>query len=224
MRNRLFGPLSLSIVVVLAACAADPSPYAQTTGGGDAPVAKGETHRFAFDEAASVPARFEAILGDWKVEPAADAPSPGNVLAQRGEFVSPDFPRIVVRDLTFTNAHVKVRCAMLDGDIDQACGLMFRFRDSDNYYVTRANAREGNVRLYRVVAGERQQFGTHDVPVAAGSWHTLEAEAHGDVLKVIWDGQEIMSERDTTFTRGKVGLWTKADSRTAFDDFEATEL
>jgi hypothetical protein len=75
-----------------------------------------------------------------------------------------------------------------------------------------------------VVAGDRQQFAAADLPVQAHDWHTLEATAEGTRIRISFDGKEIISADDGTFAMGKVGLWTKADSITSFDDFEATEL
>ena len=143
-------------------------------------------------------------------------------MRQLGSFGDPDFPRIIVEDLTFADLTVRVRCKPERGGTDRACGLMFRLKDSDDYYVTRANALEANVRLYRVVHGDRQQFASADLPVTSGEWHTLEAHARGSSLTVKWDDKQVISATDDTFQRGKIGLWTKADSVTAFDDLEAT--
>jgi hypothetical protein len=198
------------------------SPYTMTNGGADNPAPKGVPQKIDFEAAPAggLPADFAHVLGDWTVEQSNGT----KILKQTGEFETDDFPRIILKDLAFTNVHVKVRCAMHDGDTDRACGIMFRVRDSDNYYITRANTLEDNVRLYRVVGGDRQQFANADLPVQAHDWHTLEAFAEGTKLRVLYDGREIISAEDATFASGKVGLWTKADSITSFDELEATEL
>jgi hypothetical protein len=208
--------------VALAACSASETPFTMTDGGADTPAAKGQPKKVDFESASpgALPGDFAHVLGDWTVE----ATSGGKILRQVGEFETPDFPRVILKDVSFTNVHVKVRCSMEDGDTDRACGIMFRVKDSSNYYVTRANTLENNVRLYRVVNGDRQQFAGIDVPVQAHDWHTLEGFAEGTKLRVVFDGKEILSSEDSTFSAGKVGLWTKADSITSFDDFEATEL
>lgn len=98
---------------------------------------------------------------------------------------------------------------------------MFRYRDENNYYITRANALENNIRLYRVVNGRRQQFAGWDGKVTSVVWHTYEVEAQGDHFQVFWDGQKVIDARDETFSgAGKVGVWTKADSVTYFDDLK----
>lgn len=213
----------LLYISALAACQ-KPAPTNFTTGGGEVPAEKGRTYQWRFDDATagSLPADLINVLGDWKVDSDASAPSAPNVMRQKGRFGDPDFPRVVIRDLKFTDLTVRVRCRPESGGTDQACGLMFRLRDSDNYYVTRANALEGNVRLYRVVAGDRQQFASANAAVASGQWHTLEATARGQTLTVSWDGAAVINATDATFDKGKIGLWTKADSVTAFDDLEAT--
>ena len=219
MKNQIIGSLFL---LALAGCSADPSPYLQTDGGANNAAQRGETRRFDFQAAApgALPTDFINVLGSWSV---ADGPD-GRALTQHGEYESPDFPRIVLRDVAFTNVRVKVRCAMQGGETDRACGLMFRFRDSDNYYIVRANALEDNVRLYKVVGGERRQFGEKAMSVVSNVWHTLEATAEGQRIRILYDNQTIIDANDGELTTGKVGLWTKADSLTAFDDFEATEL
>jgi 3-keto-disaccharide hydrolase len=208
-------------VSVLAGACTKPTPTTFTTGGDDVPTEPGRTYRWSFDDAAlgALPEPLINVLGDWRIEVADGAPS--KVLRQTGSYKNPDFPRVVVKGLTFTDLDLRVRCRPETGDTDRACGLMFRLKDSDNYYVTRANALEGNVRLYRVVDGDRKQFASADLDVIAGRWHTLEATARGTRLTVSWDGKQVIDATDDTFARGKIGLWTKADSVTAFDDLEA---
>src|SRR5262249_54028269 len=146
-----------------------------------------------------------------------------NVLRQTGEFYNADFPRVLVNDLTFTNATVRVKCRPEDGDTDRACGLVFRAHDSDNYYLTRANALEGNVNFYKVVSGSRMEITGANRNVTSGQWHTLEAGTNGDEIVVRWDGEEVIRSHDGDYAKGKFGVWTKADSITSFDDLEGVE-
>jgi len=215
--------LALTSTALLVACQ-KPTPTHRTTGGQEVPAEAGLTYRWTFDDVAvgSLPVNFINVLGDWKAVAEGSAPSTPNVMRQSGRFGGPDFPRVVIEDLTFNDLTLRVRCRPESGEIDQACGLMFRLKDSDNYYITRANALEGNVRLYRVVNGNRQQFASADTEVTSGQWHTLEVRARGPELSVSWDGRGVISASDSKFERGKIGLWTKADSVTAFDDLEAT--
>jgi hypothetical protein len=124
-----------------------------------------------------------------------------------------------VKDLRLRNVDVRVRCKPISGKVDQACGLVFRVRDADNYYLTRANALESNVRLYFVRSSRREQIATYNGKVASGSWHELRAVAVGDHIEVHWDGARVIDQHDSTFPdAGSVGVWTKADSVTEFDD------
>ncbi len=209
--------------MLILGCGGTKMPVMVTTGGADIPAEVGRTYRWSFDDAqpGPLPADFVNILGDWQVVPDGNAPSGPNVLRQTRKYDDPNFPRFAVKDLTFANLTVRARCRPESGDDDQACGLLFRLQDHDNYYVTRANALEDNVRLYHVVGGERAELASADLKVERGKWHSLEATARGDQLTVSWDGRQVLSARDGRFAKGKIGLWTKADSVTAFDDFEA---
>ncbi len=220
MRARALA-LGVGLLLVLGGCGGSEDEDAIPSG--ETAASPGETYRWSFDDvsAGGLPSDFTSLLGDWSVEEEGTAPSRPNVLRQKGAFADPEFPRLVVEGLAFTDLTVRVRCRPEAGKMDEACGLMFRVEGSDDYYVARANALEGNVRLYRVVDGDREEFGSADVPVTAGEWHTLEASAAGSTLTVSWDGAEVISESDDTFPRGGIGLWSKADSVTAFDDLEA---
>jgi hypothetical protein len=117
---------------------------------------------------------------------------------------------------------VSVACKAVAGKVDQACGVVARFADKDNYYIARANALENNVRLYHVVAGRRVQFAGTNHAVSSGQWHTLALEIKGAHFRISFDGKLLFEADDKTFTgAGKVGLWTKADSVTHFDNFTA---
>ena len=109
------------------------------------------------------------------------------------------------------------------GKEDQGGGLVWRARDASNYYVTRYNPLEDNFRLYKVVAGKRTQLATADVKLPPG-WHKLTVRMEGDHITCSLDGKVLLNVRDSTFPdAGKVGLWTKADARTEFDDLLLVE-
>src|SRR5262249_42006441 len=118
----------------------------------------------------------------------------------------------------YADVDVSVKGKPMAGKIDQGIGLVFRFRDPKSYYVVRANALENNFRLYRMVNGKRIQFAGANVKVATGQWHTLRVVAQGDRIVCYYDGKKLIDAHDKTYTTGKVGLWTKADSVIAFDD------
>ena len=115
---------------------------------------------------------------------------------------------------------MEVKFKPVSGQEDQAGGVIWRCQDPDNYYIARANALENNVRIYHFIKGKRTQFKGANLPVAANQWHTLRVNFSGNRFTVIFNSKELFQADDNTFPdSGKVGLWTKADSVTLFDDF-----
>ena len=164
--------------------------------------------------------------GKWVVEALKDAPSGGKALGQvDNDDTSARYPLAVTATGFPPDVKVSVKCKAVSGDTDQACGVVFRYQDENNYYITRSNVLEGNVRLYHVKDGKRTQFASWDGKVAGNVWHELTAEARGDTLRVHFNGQKVIDAKDDTFPAGgKVGLWTKADSVVYFDDLRITSL
>lgn len=158
--------------------------------------------------------------GRWVVWPQGDAPNGANVLAQvDGDSTEFRFPVAVADEPRLADVRLAVRCKPVMGALDQSCGLVFRYQDARNYYVARANALERNIRFYKVADGLRQQLAGWSGPVTSGVWHELVVEARGEQVAVFWDGQRVLEAQDQTFREpGRIGLWTKADSVTYFDD------
>ena len=137
------------------------------------------------------------------------------------------FPVAVRSDVTAADVDLSVRFKPISGRVDQAAGLVWRYRDQDNYYIVRANALEDNVVLYKVekgkridlpVKGEGRTYGKK-AEVPAAQWSTLRVVARGRLFEVYFNGTKLYEVEDATFTQpGKVGVWTKADSVTQFDD------
>ena len=155
------------------------------------------------------------------VQKEKDAPSGGQVLAQvDADYTDYRFPVAVANQPLLRDLQLSVRCKPVSGKVDQACGVVFRYRDENNYYVARANALEDNVTIYHTIKGKRVSFKNIDTKVAAGVWHTLRVEFEGNKFAVIFDGKKVIEATDDSFSDGgKVGVWTKADSVTLFDDF-----
>ena len=153
----------------------------------------------------------------WTIEPDASAPSKPNVLKQSG---SGTFPWCVKKDVAIADGFVEVKFKPIEGREDQAGGLVWRWKNGDNYYMARANALENNVSLYYTEAGQRITLKYVDAPVPRNQWHVLQVEFVGKRLKVLLDGKACIElDDDHIATAGAVGVWTKADSVTAFDDF-----
>jgi hypothetical protein len=167
----------------------------------------------------------------WEVVRDATSPVGEKVLAQTSDDrTSGRFPLAIYAGTETVDGSVSVRFKPISGRVDQAAGLVWRYRDPRNYYIVRANALENNVVLYKVENGRRiplppvgrgDDYGVdHRVP--AQSWSTLAVAFSGTRFVVTFDDAPLFEVQDSTFTgAGKVGLWTKADSVTYFDGFEA---
>lgn len=153
----------------------------------------------------------------WTVEADPTAPSAPQVLQQSG---SGTFPWCVRTDASLADGRVEVKFKPLSGQQDQAGGVVWRWKDGDNYYVARANALENNVSLYYTQRGRRITLKYVDAPAPAKTWHALAVEFNGARIKVALNGKTCIELDDSHIEgAGAVGLWTKADSVTAFDDF-----
>ena len=181
-----------------------------------------ETINFDGDPPGSLPPAWQqGVTGrgvpQWAVRADPGAPSKPNVLQQSG---SGTFPWCVLRKSSVENGFVEVRFKPISGGEDQAGGVMWRWKDGDNYYVARANALENNVSLYHTTNGRRNTIKYVDAPVAKNVWHTLRVEFSGRRITVALNGKTYIDLEDTHISGpGAVGVWTKADSVTAFDDF-----
>lgn len=183
--------------------------------------------RWDFEDAAAggLPAHYRSVLGTWAVRDDAQAWNGKRVLLQSGKVTEKDFTRVVMDGYNCYNLQMRIRCRFDSGNIDQAAGIMFRVQDEKNYYLARANALEQNVRLYRVVDGERQRLGGDSkIPMDSGRWYTLEIRAMGDQLAVDWEGRTLVTASDDRYKKGTIGLWAKADSVSAFDQVEVHVL
>ena len=158
----------------------------------------------------------------WTIEADPFAPSKPNVLKQSGKGT---FPWCVKKDVAIIDGFVEVKFKPVQGSEDRAGGLVWRWKDSDTYYVARANALENNVSLYHTSRGGRHTIRYVDAPVQPNEWHTLRVEFAGKRIKISVDGKQYIDLEDEHIAGpGAVGVWTKADSVTAFDDFSYGEL
>ena len=185
-------------------------------------TASAETDRFDHAQPGIPPADWACgVTGrgspKWAIEADATAPSIPNVLKQSG---SGAFPWCVKKGVSIADGFVEVKFRPLEGREDQAGGLMWRWKDGDSYYVARANALENNVSLYYTEAGQHITLKYVDAPVPRDQWHVLRVEFSGKSVKVLLDGKSCIDIDDNHISApGAVGVWTKADSVTAFDDF-----
>ena len=183
---------------------------------------------FESSQVGAAPEGWTATLtgsGDpkWTVESDETAPSKSKVLKQSGRAT---FPLLLKNESNIKDGFVEVKFKAVAGSQDRAAGIVWRAKDADNYYVVRANALEDNFVLYKTVDGVRTALdivgrkGGYGVavPVPANTWHSLRIDFKATRFKASFNGKQLFEVDDSTFSdAGKVGLWTKADSVTLFD-------
>jgi hypothetical protein len=199
-------------------------------------TASAQTIDFNKDKAGEPPKGFSTALtgqgkaGVWVVTKDDASPNQGNVLAQTdADATGYRFPLCVHDGVMAKDADISVKFKPVSGKKDQAAGVVWRYRDKDNYYIVRANALENNVVLYKVQNGKREDLPLKGegrtygkkATVPKNQWSELRVTAKGNLFTVWLNGQKLYEVEDGTFTEaGKVGLWTKADSVTYFDDLK----
>lgn len=185
-----------------------------------------------FPEGWSIAMTYTGDAPEWQVREDPSAPSGSQVLVQvSNDARSGRFPLAVQDAALIGDGALRVEFKALSGRIDQAAGLVFRYVDENNYYVVRANALEDNVVMYKIEDGRRSALMPIGRPGAYGvdhtvpdlEWNTLGVRFEGPLFTVSLNDEELFQVEDLTFAEaGRVGLWTKADSVMAFDDFEVT--
>src|SRR6266849_3368578 len=170
-------------------------------------------------------------MGDpkWTIEHDQTAPSKLKIVKQSGRAT---YPLLLKDDTSIKDGFIEMIFKAIAGSEDRAAGLVWRARDANNYYVVRANALEDNVVLYKTVRGARSPldivgrkggYGVN-VSVPANQWLALRVDFSGRRFRVLYNGKQLFEVDDSTFSdAGKVGLWTKADSVTLFDEINYGE-
>jgi hypothetical protein len=163
--------------------------------------------------------------GDWKVLHADQANSPPNVLGQMmGKGAEHAYKTVFINGTQASDIELQVAFLPIDGKADMGGGLIWRATDDRNYYLTRANPLEQNVRIYRVVKGVRHMLKNFDRTIDIRHWHQLRVIHRGCQIQVFYDGTQVFHLCDKTFTQGMVGLWTKSDAVTYFDNLQLQSL
>jgi len=201
----------VALALILASCAGTPA----VTYASPAPSAPAASWSFDQDATGSPPGGSQVFAGEWVVRGEADAPSNPNALCQIGRA---EFPAIALSSTVYGDVSVAVRFKPISGREDQAAGIIFRVQDKDNYYILRANALEANVNLYQYASGRRSGIKEGSAKVVSGQWQELRLEASGSRLRGFLNGQSVVEATDASYKAGRVGLWTKTDSVTCFDD------
>jgi hypothetical protein len=193
---------------------------------------KARTIKFSKDDAGKTPTGWKAAQtgkGEsvWKVVADDTAPSQsGYALAQTTDNPDALFNLCVADEPSLKDVEVIVAFKAVKGKKDQGGGIVWRYQDANNYYIARMNPLEDNFRVYKVVDGKRsKEFQDVEVKVPAGEWHTIKIKQVGDRIECFLDGKKHLDVKDDSITKaGKVGLWTKADAQTHFDNFKVQDL
>ncbi len=194
---------------------------------------KGQAHLWNFesDEIGKIPNDFsnqmtgKGGLGKWEVTKDDTAPGTPNVLAQTSqEYFGYHFSMAVNEKEIYDDFELTVKFKGVKGREDQGGGPVWRHQDPDNYYIARANPLENNFRVYKVVNGNRLKMDSARLKVNRNEWHTIKIIARKDQIQCFYDGHPCLEVTDDTFHKGKIGLWTKADAVTYFDDLEVRPI
>ena len=217
MKTRI---ISLFTLVALS-CGNTPSQHENNAT--EANQATGTDVRFNFDngEVGKLPADWSGAAGTWFV--AQDGSNKALKQAYKNE--GDQFNICVENKLNYQNLEMEVRIKALEGEEDQGGGLVWRYRDAKNYYITRANPLENNFRVYKVVNGNRKQMESANISMKKGDWFTIKVVATANKIDCYYNGQKLLSHSDDTFPgAGLVGFWSKADAVSLFDDLNIKAL
>lgn len=214
----LFLPLYLLVLVLIAAgCVRPAATPAATLPPTPGPASAPRQWTFDTDPVGEPPRGTTVFSGNWSVRSESGTPSAPNALCQTA---SATFPAMTLSDAVYTDVIVQTRFKPISGNTDRAAGIIFRVQDRNNYYIVRANALENNVNIYKYVNGSRITLKEGAAKVPSGQWQELRVEAVGSRIRSFLNGRLVVETTDDTFKSGSVGLWTKADSVTCFDDVD----
>lgn len=198
-------------------------------------IAQGSTdHAWSFDsepvgtlpKGFSIGSLFDGRpAGDWQIMEFKEAPSLPHVFAQRmNTGAEHAYKTVLVQDMAVADLDLQVSFLAVGGKGDMGGGLIWRAADDRNYYLARANPLEQNIRAYRVVKGVRHLLMNFDQVIPVHKWHRLRVVAQDQRFEVFFDGRSVLKLSDQTFTSGRIGLWTKSDAVTYFDDLQLHKL
>jgi hypothetical protein len=169
---------------------------------------------FDDDKLGEIAKGFKGFVGNWVVQKTDD----GHVLAQTALNPNSTFNIALIENTSAENVDIYVKMKAIGGDIDRGGGLIWRAQDNKNYFLARYNPLEDNYRLYKVVDGKRTLLKNADISHSEG-WHTLRVTMTGDSITCYYDETKYLEHKDDSPSKaGMVGLWTKADAQSQFDE------
>jgi hypothetical protein len=177
---------------------------------------------FDSDKTGALAKGFVNESGKWEVVADETAPSKPNALAQLAKSPGSAFNLTLVADTHHKDVDISVKMKAIAGHTDQGGGIVWRAKDAKNYYVARFNPLEDNYNLYHVVNGHRSEIKGSTVQSTPG-WHTLRVTMTGDQIQCYLDDKKYIEAKDSTFKEaGKIGLWSKSDAQSHFDNLEVS--
>jgi len=216
--------------LTLLACAREPRPVPDGEGKvvEKSSVEADTTISFDGETAGTMPANWSNYFtgkgkpGKWEIR----NDNGNKVLAQVSqENLGQHFDVIVMDKPDYQDMELEVKFKGVEGEEDQGGGPVWRYLDENNYYIARANPLENNFRVYKVVDGNRKEMASADIMITSGEWHTIFVRVKGNQIECYYNGKKHLEVADDTFPDGgKIGLWTKADAMTYFDDFKMKSL
>ena len=163
--------------------------------------------------------------GDWQVLATDRAKSPPHVFAQvMAKGAEHAYKVVLIKEVMAADLNLEVSFLLIKGQADMGGGLIWRAADDRNYYLARANPLEQNIRVYRVVKGVRHLLQNFDQTIDVRQWHTLRVTHQGCRVNIFYDDKQVFDLCDKTFHDGMIGLWTKSDAVTYFDDLRLQHL
>lgn len=179
---------------------------------------------FDSDEVGKIAPGFTQNSGEWKVITDNAAPSSPNVLAQTGNST---YNLALVNNSSYQDIDISVKVKAVSGGTDKGGGFVWRAKDDKNYYVIRYNPGETfqPIDVRKMINGTRTMIGKVDNLTCDNSWHTVRVTMKADKIIVFFDDKQILEATDSQFPNtGMVGLWSKANAVSNFDDFTAISL
>ncbi len=159
--------------------------------------------------------------GDWQILATDRAKSPPHVFAQlMAKGAEHAYKITLVKEIVTSDLNLGVSFLPISGKADMGGGLIWRATDDRNYYLARANPLEQNIRVYRVEKGIRHLLQNFDQTIDVRQWHTLRVTHRGYRVNIFFDDKQVLDLSDKTFHTGMIGLWTKSDAVTYFDDLQ----
>jgi hypothetical protein len=210
---KLTSSFIFAVSLAVSACKSDSTQQlnAQTVANG-----RDTTITFSTAESSKLPSNWSAETGKW-----ASALDDSNASLKMISNNGSDFNIAVLKSHNYLNTEIEAKVKALQGSEDQGGGLVWRYVDAKNYYIVRVNPLENNIRLYRVVDGNRKQMQSAGVKVNTGEWFTLKVKAQGSSIECYLNNEKVLSGEDQTFLNpGLIGFWSKADAVSIFDDLK----